>query len=43
MIEWLEQYDDDMPIYLRHDKGYTYGGITERDFEEANFDEEVGE
>ena len=34
MIEWLEQYDDDMPIYLRHDKGYTYGGITVRDFEE---------
>lgn len=22
------EYGDDMPVYLRHDNGYTYGGIT---------------
>lgn len=23
-----EDYGRDMPVYLRHDNGYTYGGIT---------------
>ena len=23
-----EYHGDDMPVYLRHDNGYTYGGIT---------------
>ena len=26
-------YGDDMEVYLRHDGGYTYGGITEECFE----------
>lgn len=32
--ELLEGYDDDMPIYLKHDGGYTYGSISEYDFED---------
>ena len=31
LIEILEQFDEDMPVYLRNDNGYTYGSITERD------------
>ncbi len=27
LIEELEQYDEDMPVYLRNDNGYTYGSI----------------
>lgn len=35
LIEILEQYDYDSPIYLRNDNGYTYGSITERDINTA--------
>lgn len=31
LIEILEQYDGDMPVYLSHDNGYTYGSINEED------------
>lgn len=34
LIEILEQFDYDRPVYLRNDNGYTYGGITEGRFEE---------
>ena len=27
LIEVLQNYDEDTPIYLSHDYGYTYGGI----------------
>lgn len=27
LIELLQQYDEDCPVYLSHDNGYTYGGI----------------
>lgn len=27
LISVLEQYDDDTPIYVSHDNGYTYGGV----------------
>ena len=26
---FLEDYDDETPVYLSFDNGYTYGGITE--------------
>ena len=29
LIAYLEQFDDDSPVCLSHDNGYTYGGITE--------------
>ena len=34
LMNYLEQFDEDAKVYLRHDNGYTYGGITERSFEE---------
>ena len=38
LIAMLEQYDEDMPVYLGHDRQsygfYTYGGITEECFSE---------
>lgn len=41
LIEILEQYDEDRPVYLRNDNGYTYGSITERDISPAQeFEEE---
>lgn len=29
----LEQYDEDLPVYLSFDGGYTYGGLHEYDFD----------
>ena len=40
LIELLEQFDSDRPIYLRNDNGYTYGSITEEDINTA---EDLGE
>lgn len=34
LINFLAQYDEDTPIYLSFDNGYTYGGIVEGRFEE---------
>lgn len=39
LIHFLEMFDEDAPIYLRNDGGYTYGSITESSFEE-DFDED---
>lgn len=35
LINFLAQYDEDTPVYLSFDNGYTYGGITEECFEEG--------
>ena len=40
MIALLSDFDEDRPVYLRNDNGYTYGSITERDF---NTSEDLGE
>lgn len=32
LIEFLENFDEDSEVYLSHDSGYTYGGITENCF-----------
>ena len=40
LIEILGQYDEETPIYLRNDGGYTYGSITEYDIEAAEAEEE---
>ena len=34
LINFLAQYDEDTPVYLSFDNGYTYGGIVEGRFEE---------
>jgi hypothetical protein len=40
LINYLEDFNQDEKIYLSHDKGYTYGSITQWDFEER---EEIDE
>ena len=32
LMNYLEQFDEDTPVYLRHDGGYTYGGINWNSF-----------
>lgn len=34
LIDALEYFDDDMPVYLINDNGYTYGSISARDIDE---------
>ena len=36
LIEILQGYDEDTPIYLRNDNGYTYGNITQYDIYSNN-------
>lgn len=44
LIAALEEFPDDAPVYLKHDNGYTYGGIDWRDLEEDwSEDEELAE
>lgn len=40
LIEALEQFDQDLEIFLSHDNGYTYGGIHTEDIDLKSFDEE---
>lgn len=35
LIAILECFDEDAPVYLSHDNGYTYGGITEEKIKEV--------
>ena len=34
LIEMLENYDSDLKVILSHDRGYTFGAITEERIEE---------
>ena len=40
LISALEELPEDAPVYLKHDNGYTYGGIGWNDFEEDWSDDE---
>lgn len=40
LIRFLEDFNEDTPVYLSFDNGYTYGGITERRFEEREEEDE---
>lgn len=40
LIELLQNFDPEMPVYLINDKGYTYGEITEYTICEGNIDGE---
>lgn len=35
LIAALEEFPEDAPVYLKHDNGYTYGGISRADLEES--------
>ena len=47
LIAHLEMFDEDTPVYLNNDNGYTYGEITETSFDmgeiESDEDEEEDE
>lgn len=34
LIEILSEYDEDTPVYISNDNGYTYGNITRWDISE---------
>lgn len=38
LIDYLQQFDEDTQVYLRHDRGYTYGGISMNSFEDEDLD-----
>jgi hypothetical protein len=38
LMAYLEQFDEDAPVYLINDRGYTFGSITESSFEEIDED-----
>ena len=40
LIDFLQNFDENAPVYLSHDRGYTYGSITEGDFEDSEYDDE---
>lgn len=40
LIDYLEQFDEDMEVYLKNDNGYTYGNITEYSIEESEDEED---
>ena len=40
LIAALEEFDDDMPVILSHDSGYTYGGIRYELMEETEDEED---
>jgi len=41
LIDYLDNnFEEESLVYLSNDNGYTYGSITERDFEEENIEED---
>lgn len=40
LIEYLEQFDGDLPVYLNNDNGYTFGSIQKGDILEDEYCEE---
>ena len=40
LMSYLEQFDEDTSVYLRHDGGYTYGGIGWNSFSDEEIDGE---
>ena len=39
LIEYLEQFDEDTPVYLSNDYDYTYASITEFNFRDDEEEE----
>lgn len=37
LIDYLSQFDEELPVYLNNDQGYTYGNIDEDSFEEGKY------
>ena len=43
LIDILSQYDEETPIYISNDNGYTYGAIHTYDIDEINPEDEEEE
>ena len=44
LVAALEEFPEDAPVYMKHDNGYTYGGINWNDLEEDwSEDEDLAE
>ena len=43
LIEFLSDYNEDSPVYLSNDNGFTYGSIQEHDFFEKEEEPEEEE
>lgn len=43
LVHFLEQFDDEMPVHMDFDNGYTYGGFDEHRFEETDIEEDEEE
>ena len=43
LISYLEDFESDMPVYLSHDHGYTYGPVTEPAIDIAYYDDSEDE
>ena len=40
LIDILSQYDEDQPVYIRNDNGYTYGSVQMDSITEGEEDED---
>ena len=40
LIDYLEQFSEDTQVFLRHDGGYTYGGINPFSFSDETLEGE---
>lgn len=40
LIDYLSQWDDDTPVYISNDNGYTYGSISFDDIDSHGVDDE---
>jgi hypothetical protein len=43
LISYLSQWDEETPVYISNDNGYTYGGISTSDIDSAYFEEDEEE
>ena len=43
LIYRLKDFDEDIPVYISYDNGYTYGGISEYDINLEDVEEEEDE
>jgi hypothetical protein len=40
LMDYLSQFDEETPVILNNDNGYTYGSITYDSFMDGDFDED---
>ena len=43
LISYLENYDEDTPVMINNDDGYTYGSITDSSFREEEMEDDEEE